>query len=183
MSKRGFLARHQIVRNAIRADVLFFALPALFVFTVGVFFSVWDGWRGIFPTMWGVIVQPRSLLFLPTHSILVLLLVIAGFAIMFLALATLRRNYSSTLVIREDNQLITHGIYRYVRHPIYLGVIMVCFGMPLYASSLRGFLVMAVLVPIILGRITIEERLLEEEFGDEHRTYTKTTRKLIPFVY
>ncbi|NHZ72798.1 MAG: DUF1295 domain-containing protein, partial [Aquificales bacterium] len=88
----------------------------------------------------------------------------------------------STLVIRKDHQLITHGIYRIVRHPIYLGVIMVVIGVPIYASSLLGLLIMSALIPVFLNRIRIEERLLIDEFGDTYRAYKETTSKLIPFI-
>ena len=55
--------------------------------------------------------------------------------------------------------------------------------MPVYASSLFGLLTMLVLIPILLNRIRMEERLLTEEFGDAYRTYKETTSKLIPFIY
>jgi len=86
-------------------------------------------------------------------------------------------------VIREDHQLITHGIYRYTRHPVYLGVIMAILGLPIFASSLYGLLIMLVLIPIFLYRIGMEERLLTEEFGDAYRDYQETTSKLVPFIY
>ncbi len=97
--------------------------------------------------------------------------------------ATLWRNYSQTVVIREDHQLITHGIYRFTRNPMYLGGIMVITGLPVYVASLYGFLTSLVLIPIILNRIRLEERLLTEEFGETYHTYKKATRKLIPFIY
>lgn len=113
-----------------------------------------------------------------------LALIIGGLAVMLVAQITLWRSYSSTLVIREDHQLITHGIYRFVRHPIYLGgLTAVIFGIPVFTSSLYGFLVLIVLIPVILNRIGMEERLLIEEFGDEYRSFQKTARKLIPFIY
>jgi protein-S-isoprenylcysteine O-methyltransferase Ste14 len=62
-------------------------------------------------------------------------------------------SYASTLVIREGYRLITHGIYRFTRHPVYIGVIAVCFGVPVYAASGYGFLTMSALVPIFLNRI------------------------------
>jgi protein-S-isoprenylcysteine O-methyltransferase Ste14 len=109
---------------------------------------------------------------------------IIGFAIAFTALFTLKRFYASTLVARVDHQLITHGIYRFVRHPAYLGVLLVCVvALPVYSSSAWGFLVLSLLIPIFLGRIRMEERLLIEHFGDEYREYEASTRKLIPFVY
>ncbi len=102
---------------------------------------------------------------------------------MLVGQATLWRNYSGTVVIREDHQLITHGIYRFTRNPIYLGAIMVFTGLPVYAASMYGFLTSLVLIPIILNRIRLEEELLTEEFGDAYRTYKEATSKLIPFIY
>jgi protein-S-isoprenylcysteine O-methyltransferase Ste14 len=86
-------------------------------------------------------------------------------------------------VIREDHQLITHGIYSLSRHPIYFGVLIAIMGLPVLAQSLYGFLVLSLLIPIFLNRIRMEEELLAEEFGDAYRTYKEATKKLIPFVY
>jgi len=99
------------------------------------------------------------------------------------AVFTLRRCYSSTLMIRHDHQLITHGVYRYTRHPIYLGVIIAIMGIPVFVSSLYGLLTLSALIPIFIIRIRIEERMLSDEFGDAYRIYKETTRKLIPFIY
>jgi protein-S-isoprenylcysteine O-methyltransferase Ste14 len=56
-------------------------------------------------------------------------------------------------------------------------------GAPVYAPSLYGFLVMALLIPIILFRIKMEEDMLTEHFGDEYKAYRKATKKLVPFLY
>ena len=77
----------------------------------------------------------------------------------------------------------TRGIYRFTRHPIYLGVKIVATGVSVYASSLYGLLTLAVLIPIILNRIRMEKRMLTEEFGDAYRTHKATMRILIPFIY
>ena len=53
----------------------------------------------------------------------------------------------------------------------------------MFVSSLAGFLIMLALIPILLIRIWIEERLLLDEFGEEYKTYQKSTRKLLPFVF
>ena len=172
MAKRGFLTRHGIVRNAIREDVLYFAIPALLFFTAGLVVSAWD-----------LVRQQGSLYILSVQSVVGLALIAIGLTNNLVAQVTLWRFYSSTLVIKEDHQLITHGVYRFTRHPIYLGVIMVCIGVPVYTSSLYGLLTMSALIPIILNRIRMEERLLSEEFGDAHRTYKEATSKLIPFIY
>lgn len=173
MAKRGFLKRHGIVRNAIRDDMLYFALPGLLVLTAGLAVSAW-----------GLVRRQGNLFMFSVHCVAGLALLIIGLIIMIVSQATLWRNYSSTVVIREDHQLITHGIYRFTRNPIYLGGIMaVCIGIPVYTSSLYGLLIMSVLIPIILNRIRMEEKLLTEEFPDAFQKYKETTKKLIPFIY
>ncbi len=183
MAKRGFLERHGIVRNAIREDLLYFALTAVLVFFAGLVVSARDGYDGLVSKIWELVRQPGSLYMLSVQNIVGLALLIVGLTIALVAQITLRRFYSSTLVIREDHQLITHGIYRFTRHPVYLGVIIVIIGVPVYASSLYGLLTMSALIPIFLNRVRMEERLLSEEFGDAYRRYKVATSKLIPFIY
>jgi protein-S-isoprenylcysteine O-methyltransferase Ste14 len=161
-----------MVRNEFRKDILFFVLPGLFVLISGGGVCVWD-----------LVRRQESFYLWSVQNVVGLVLTVIGLAINWVAAGTLRRNYSSSLVIREGHQLITHGIYRFTRNPVYLGALMVLLGMPIFISSLYGFLVMAVLIPLVLNRIRIEEGMLEAEFGEAYRTYQKATRKLIPFVY
>jgi protein-S-isoprenylcysteine O-methyltransferase Ste14 len=184
MVKKGFLKRHGIIRNAIRKDILQFAIPALTIFILELIFIKRDGISGFWGNVWSLVKQPQNLSMFPVHSIIGMALVIIGLTIMIVGQATLWRNYSATVVIREDHQLITHGIYNYTRNPIYLGVIIaVVIGLPVYAASLYGFLTSLVLIPIILNRIRMEEKLLTEEFPDTFQKYKETTKKLIPFIY
>ena len=172
MAKDGFLKRHRIVRNAIRKDVLFFAIPAILILTAGTGVIVWDLFR-----------NQGSLNIPSVENIAGSVLIVIGGSISLVAAVTLRQHYSSTLVIREDHQLIIHGIFRFVRHPIYLGTLMVMIGLPVFVWSLYGTLIMSALVPVFLNRIRIEEKLLTEEFGDAYRRYKEATRKIIPFIY
>jgi protein-S-isoprenylcysteine O-methyltransferase Ste14 len=183
MAKNGFLKRHGIVRNAIKEDILFFAIPGLIVFSIGLLFCVSDGLSGFWGTIWGLIKQPQNLFMFPVQSIIGMALIILGLIIMLVGQVTLWRNYSGTVIIRVDHQLITHGLYRFTRNPMYLGAIMVVTGVPVYSASLYGFLTMLVLIPIILNRIRLEERLLTEEFQEAFCKYKETTKKLIPFIY
>lgn len=181
MAKNGFLKRHGIVRNAIKKDIFYFALPWLTVWVIGLRFCG-DRLSGFWGTIWGLVKQPQNLFMFPVQSIIGLALVIIGLIIMIVGQATLWRNYSGTVIIRVDHQLITHGIYRFTRNLIYLGAIMVFIGLPVYVASLYGFLTMLVLIPIILNRIRLEEKLLTEEFPDAFQKYKETTKKLIPFI-
>lgn len=183
MAKRSFLERHRIRRNAIREDLLFFVLPAFLVFVAGLVVSVVDGWQGISGSVRNLVLWARGVQVSLVPDLAGLFLIALGFTTMFTALATLRKNYSSTLVIREDHRLVTHGIYHFTRHPIYLGVIMVLLGIPASVPSLYGLVTMSALIPVFLYRIRIEERLLIEEFGDAYCAYQDATSKLIPFIY
>ncbi len=172
MAKDGFLKRHGIVRNAIKKDMLYFALPWVIVWTGGLWVCAKD-----------LIREQGSLYVLSVQSGTGLALLAFGFSILITAQITLRKSYASTLIIWENHQLKTHGIYRLVRHPIYLGVILGSMGIAVYASSLYGFLIMSANVPVFLIRIKIEEKLLTKEFGDAYRMYKKKTKKLLPFIY
>lgn len=182
MAKRGFLAAHGIVRNAIRKDMLQFAIPAIIIFFMELIFCA-DSLSGFWGTSWGLVKQPQNLSMFPVLRIVGLALFIIGLTIMLVGQATLWRNYSGTVVIREDHQLITHGIYRFTRNPIYLGLIIVITGIPVFAASMYGFLISLLLIPIILKRIRLEEELLTEEFQDAYQKYKETTKRLIPFIY
>ncbi len=110
-------------------------------------------------------------------------MVFVGLIIRFVAIATLRKNFSGLLRSREGHTLIKSGIYRWIRHPAYLGAILIFLGIPVMLSSLLGFIVMFLLVPCLLHRIKLEERMLIERFGIEYQEYLWHSKKLIPFLY
>ena len=183
MAGRRFLAKHGIVRNAMREDLLFFLLPAGLVFVTALVVTTRTGYHGLWATIWELLSHPGSFFTLPVHSVAGSVIFVIGLTVAIVAQATLWRSYHSTLIVTEDQQLITRGIYRLARHPLYLGVLIAAIGIPVYASSLYGLLIMFVLIPLILNRIRIEERMLTEHFGDVYRKYRETTSKLIPFVH
>jgi protein-S-isoprenylcysteine O-methyltransferase Ste14 len=182
MTKKSFPKRLGFVRNAIRDDILQFAIPGLTVFFIELLFCA-NNLAGFWGTAWGLVKQPQNLSMFSVLSIIGLALFLIGLSIMIVGQVTLQRNYSGTVAIRVDHQLITHGLYRFTRNPMYLGFIMVAIGLPVYAASLYGFLISLVLIPIILNRIRLEEKLLTEEFQDAYQKYKETTKKLIPFIY
>ncbi len=69
-----------------------------------------------------------------------------------------------------------------VRHSMYLGVVLVAIGIPVYTWSLAGLLIMPALTPVFLVRIRLEERMLIDKFGDAYLAYQKATGKLIRFI-
>lgn len=183
MSRQRHLAKHGIVRSAIRDDLLCFGLPGMVVFFVALVVCARDGYDGLLRAIWGLLSQPRSWRQVSVPNLSGLIVFVFGLTVAIVAVVTLGRCYSSSLVIRRDHRLVTHGIYQLTRHPIYFGVIVACYGIPVFASSLAGLILMSALIPIFLIRIRMEEKLLVDEFGEAYRSYRARTRKLIPFVY
>ena len=110
-------------------------------------------------------------------------MILLGVVIRSMAIGTLKKNFSNRLRIREGHTLVTNGIYHWIRHPAYLGLIVTILGIPVLLSSLLGFLVMLLIVPLLLHRIKLEEAMLIGQFGDEYENYKRQTKKLIPFLY
>lgn len=183
VANNGLLIRLGIVRSSIKKDLLYFFVPWLTVLCLELLFIEEDKSAGIWQTIWSVLMQPQSLLMFPVEKTTGLFLFIIGFTLLCAGQLTLWRNYSSFVVIHKDHQLVRHGLYRFTRNPMYLGFIIAVIGLPIYASSLYGFLTSLVFIPIMLNRIRLEEALLAEAFGDSFQKYKKTTRKLIPFIY
>ena len=171
------------MRKTVRKDIFLFGIPAFTVFLLGLIVSGRDGYDGLVGTIWDLIKHPENLRLLSAWNIVGLCLFIVGLTIAIVAARTLRRFYSASLVTREDHQLITHGVYRFARHPLYFGVLVGIMDLPVFTPSLNGFLILSLLIPIILLRIKMEEEMLTEHFGDEYQAYRKTTKKLIPFLY
>ncbi len=88
------------------------------------------------------------------------------------------------LVIEEEHRLKTNGIYKFVRHPMYLGGMLMMLG-PFFAfRSLISMIVFMVLYTVlVLKRLQNEELMLQSAFGEDYTLYTKKTKRLIPFIY
>ena len=95
----------------------------------------------------------------------------------------LGRRFSGLVAIQPDHTLVTTGIYRIIRHPSYVGLLLTALGWALAFRSGVGLLLFALLIPPLLSRIRSEERLLETQFGDEYRAYVKRTSRLIPGIF
>jgi protein-S-isoprenylcysteine O-methyltransferase Ste14 len=105
-------------------------------------------------------------------------------ALFFESHRQLGKNWSITLEIRDEHKLVTDGIYRFVRHPMYtsfwLWAIAQAFLIPNWIAGFSGLAGVALLY---FSRIVKEERLMEEAFGEEYRRYSATTGRIIPRVF
>jgi len=183
MPKRGLHTRLRIVRSAMRQDLLQFAIPAFTVFVIEIRFCAQDGLGNFWGALWFLIRHPGEFLLLPPHARVGLVVTVIGFVFLLLGQVTLGLNHASTVLIREGHKLIMHGVYRLTRNPMYLGLILVVVGLPVYVASWRGFWTSLVLIPLILNRIRLEERLLGEHFGQAYLAYKTRTKRLVPFVF
>jgi len=154
-----------------REDRVFVVLASL-VFFFALFVSFWE-----FVAVQGMVFRFSVL------SVSGLILFVVGVGIRLAGKRALGKYYSYGLRVLPDHKLVTSGIYKYVRHPISLAVLVYGPGIPLIFSSLYGFLITLALSPLVLYRITIEERMLIQKFGDEYRDYIKRTKKIIPFLH
>jgi protein-S-isoprenylcysteine O-methyltransferase Ste14 len=95
----------------------------------------------------------------------------------------LGHRFSGLVAIQPGHNLVTTGIYRFIRHPSYLGLLLTAFGWGLAFRSGPGLLLAAMFVPPLVIRIRAEEQLLASEFGAAYDTYRARTSRLIPGIY
>lgn len=122
------------------------------------------------------------------HSIVVqtagLVVMAIGIVLRFTAIAQLGRFHTPNVAIRADHQLKETGLYRYVRHPSYLGALIAFLGFSLALGNWLSVLVTMTITPCIyLYRIHEEDAALLAAFGDPYRAYCQRTKRLIPWVY
>lgn len=91
--------------------------------------------------------------------------------------------FSGLVAIQPGHTLVTGGIYRVIRHPSYLGLLVNALGWALAFASGVGLLLAALLIPPLLSRIGAEEALLRSQFGGEYDSYRARTWRLIPGVF
>jgi protein-S-isoprenylcysteine O-methyltransferase Ste14 len=120
-----------------------------------------------------------------TNSIVNILgVILCGMGIAFAIWARLRlgRNWGMPMSIQEKAELITSGPYRFVRHPIYAGMILAMTG----SMLVEGFFWLVFLVFVIsyfVYSIKVEEALMERQFPETYPIYKRKTKALIPFIF
>lgn len=109
-------------------------------------------------------------------------LTFAGVALAIQARRMLGRNWSSEVQIKQDHELIQHGPYRYVRHPIYTGLLLAFFGTALKMGDWRGWIALAIVLASFWYKSRQEERFLLARFGAPYAEYMQHTKALLPGV-
>ena len=121
--------------------------------------------------------------FLPDTMIvylLGLLMVVAGLAFAIWARVHLGRNWSGTVTVKENHELIRSGPYAIVRHPIYTGLLLAILGTAIVVGEWRGLLAFCFLTIALVLKLRREERFMEESFPDTYPSYCAQVPALIP---
>lgn len=110
-------------------------------------------------------------------------LLAAGGALRLWPVAVLGRRFSGLVAIQPGHELVTTGLYSRIRHPSYLGLLILALGWGLAFNTGVGVLLALLNIPPLVARMDSEERLLGSEFGAAYDVYRAHTARLIPGVY
>ncbi|MGH6771551.1 MAG: protein-S-isoprenylcysteine O-methyltransferase [Xanthobacteraceae bacterium] len=100
------------------------------------------------------------------------------------SLQDLGRGFSPSLEIRHQHQLVTAGIYRQIRHPMYLGFLLWAIAqVMLLPNWIAGPAALVGWIVLFVARVGREEGMMLQEFGDQYRAYMARTARLVPGIF
>lgn len=143
------------------ASIGLFFLPIIYLFSsllnfADYYLPLWTGWLGM-------------------------LVFIAALCLLWRSHVSLGSNFSLVLEIKEKHSLITHGVFRYIRHPIYAAHLLWGIAQALLLHNwIAGYSMLFFFLLLYWRRVSREERMMLEYFGDEYSKYMKRTGRLIP---
>lgn len=106
----------------------------------------------------------------------------AGLLLSVWARRHLGRNWSGSVTIKADHELITTGPYRLARHPIYTGLLIAFAGNALVVAEWRGVLALLIVFVALWRKLKLEERFMREQFGQTYVDYSHRVSALVPFL-
>ena len=112
------------------------------------------------------------------------IIIVIGLMIRIYSIITLKQYFTYSVAQVEDHKLIETGLYKIIRHPGYLGQLMIFIGTAISLSNWLSILGMT--IPIATGygyRIKVEERFMLSQLGETYLDYKKRTKRLIPMLY
>lgn len=109
---------------------------------------------------------------------------VVGLWLFYRSHANLGTNWSVTLQVREQHRLITHGVYRKIRHPMYTALLLYSCGQVLVLPNwVAGPSYLTTFGILFACRVRAEERMMLEEFGDQYAAYMARTKRLVPGLW
>ncbi len=134
------------------------------------------------PRVWPPILNQRYLPVGPWPFWIGAALTLAGMLFSIWARVHLGRNWSGTVTVKQEHELVTSGPYRIVRHPIYTGLLLAIAGSAIAWGDWRGLLALAIAAAALWRKLRLEERWMRETFGASYVAYSERVAALIPFV-
>ncbi len=166
MSKHSKKKRVKMRNDNKSLSLLWVTIPLSL--TIGFFTAYRQGWNAINYSI----------------AILGLCVFVIGIIVRWISIIQLNKGFTVDVVITENHKLKTDGIYKNIRHPSYLGLLLICFGLSIAMNSVISLAVIS--IPVLLAiiyRIKVEESILLKEFGEVYENYSKETYKIIPKFY
>ena len=107
-----------------------------------------------------------------------------GVTIRLIAVATLRRQFTTKVSIIERHKIVETGVYQKIRHPAYLGYLASLLGIGLVLGNWVGLMALVILPLVgVLYRIHVEENVLLAYFGPTYQEYVNRTKRLLPGIW
>jgi protein-S-isoprenylcysteine O-methyltransferase Ste14 len=156
------------------------ALPRFFKYWLPIIVAIMLMW----PTPWldRTVLGDRLLPDTYAMALIGLLLIVAGVLFACWARYILGSNWSSEVQLKQDHELIERGPYRYVRHPIYTGILLALLGTVVLLGEWRALLGFAIMFVSFWRKLRLEEAWLSEHFGPAYGEYMQRVKALIPGV-
>ena len=110
------------------------------------------------------------------------MLTVAGLLFTVSARLHLGRNWSGIVTVKEGHELVTGGPYRFVRHPIYSGLLLAFVGSGLARGEWRGVVAVALVLWALWRKLRVEERWMRERFGAAYEAYSERVAALVPYL-
>jgi len=111
-------------------------------------------------------------------------LVAIGLMIRIHSILTLKQFFTYSVAKVENHEIIETGLYKFIRHPGYLGQIFIFIGISISISNwLSIFIMMLAITLAYLYRIKMEERFMLEQIGENYLKYQNRTKRLIPMIF
>ena len=109
-------------------------------------------------------------------------LCLIGLAFAVWARVILGRNWSGVVTLKEGHELVERGPYRFVRHPIYTGILTMFFATALAQGHLSGFVGTLLMFASFWIKLRDEEKLMLQQFPERYADYQRRAKCIIPFV-
>lgn len=113
-----------------------------------------------------------------------IMLLVCGMALRVWMRLSIQELYSSHVEVTKSHRLVQSGPYHFIRHPGYTGFLLIALGIAFGYSSLIGLVAIpGLMLPGLVYRLLVEEKLLESRFGTEYRQYKQRTYRLFPGLW